>query len=214
MGGGRKRRRRRERENTVDVHLSCIIAANASAAILALETMWGGAWWVLLKSQSDSSSSSSSSSSLLPLLFSDYINTHTHTHTHTHKTLSLSLTSSSSHTHTLTHTLLHYPPMNSSGRSQPSSFLWTQLFLNKVLMVLTSSSNKPLPSNQGGLWSPGSAEACGYYRGNVLILLDYSLSPSLSLSLSPSVCLCSPSFCPRSLSKYLCLSGFWLSCCL
>lgn len=28
-----------ETESTVDVHLSCIIAANASAAILALETM-------------------------------------------------------------------------------------------------------------------------------------------------------------------------------
>ena len=34
-----KRKRDRERESMVDLHLSCIIAANASAAILASETM-------------------------------------------------------------------------------------------------------------------------------------------------------------------------------
>lgn len=32
-----------------------------------------------------------------------------------------------------------------------------------------------------------SVKACGYYRGNVLILLDYSLSFSKSLWLSPSL---------------------------
>lgn len=31
------------------------------------------------------------------------------------------------------------------GASLPSLFLWTQLLLNKVLMVLTFSSNKPFP---------------------------------------------------------------------
>lgn len=96
--------------------------------------------------------------------------------------------------------------MNSSGRSQPSSFLWTQLFLNKVLMVLTSSSNKPFPPISEDFWSWGSAEACGYYRGNVLILLDYSLSLflCLSVSLSPSL---SPLFLPpRSRSPHICVS--------
>lgn len=111
MGGGRKRRERDGDRKRADVHLSCIIVLNASTAVLVLETMWGMGRLVLLKSQSDFAP-------LLPLLFSDYINTHTHTHN---------------------------PRMNSSGRSQPSSFLWTKLFLNKVLMALTSSSNKPFP---------------------------------------------------------------------
>ena len=47
-------------------------------------------------------------------------------------------------------------------------------------MVLTSSSNKLFPPIR-----EGSAEACGYYRGNVLLLLDYS---PLS-STPPNICL-------------------------
>lgn len=149
MRGGRKRRieTARSRESTGDVHLSCIIAVNASAAILALETMWGGGRWVLLKSLSDSSSFSS----LLPLLFSNFINTHIH------KKATLSFSNSGRFiSFCLPHTHTTHNPMNSSGRSQLSSFLWTQLFLNKVLMVLTSSSNKPFPpireDCEAGLW--------------------------------------------------------------
>lgn len=45
LGPDGRRQKKKEREgeteteSAVDVHLSCIIAANASAAILALETM-------------------------------------------------------------------------------------------------------------------------------------------------------------------------------
>lgn len=89
--------------------------------------VWGGGWWVLLKSQSDSSSSAS-------LLLSDCIHTYMHKHTHKYlHTRSLKnqcfLFAFLWHAHTNAHThTAHYPPMNSSGRSQPSSFLWTQTF--------------------------------------------------------------------------------------
>lgn len=48
------------------------------------------------------------------------------------------------------------------GVSRPSPFLWTQLLLNKVLMVLTSSSNNPpTPSNQGGFWGRAQPRPVG-----------------------------------------------------
>lgn len=93
----------------------------------------------------------------------------------------------------LTHTLLntpthttHYPPVNSSGRSQPPSFLWTQLFLNKVLMVLTSSSNKPFPPIREDCGAGAQSRPVGITEETSWFsLITPSLSVSLSLCVSP-----------------------------
>lgn len=156
-------------EEEADIHLSCIIAANASGAILASETPWGGGWWVLLKSPTHSSSSSSCCRSFLAT-----ISTHTHTHTQARECAC-----------THTHTALVWIPQE--GVSRPSSFLWTQLLLNKVLMVLTSSSNKLFPPIREDF-------EAGLSRGLWVLQRKRPDSPWLLPH-------------PPTLSEYLCLSG-------
>lgn len=205
MRGGRKRRREtaRSRESMVDVHLSCIIAVNASTAILALETMWGGGRWVLLKSLTDSSSFSS----LLPLLFSKFINAHTHKKSNTLflKQRVLYFFLSASHT---PHTILLWIPqegvscLHSSGHNFSLTRYWW--------------SWPPLQTNPSLQSERIVEQACGYNRGNVLILLDYSphshhllsplSAPTLSPNISPSVACGSPVVFPVSVCLFTVLS--------
>lgn len=97
--------------------------------------------------------------------------------------------------------------MNSSGRSQPS-FLWTRLFLNKVLMVLTSSSNKPFPPIRADCRAGPQSRPVGITEETSWFSL---ITPSLSLSLCGSLPLSVPLLLLPPLSLQISLSQWLLA---
>lgn len=101
------------------------------------------------------------------------------------QTLAFSLVSSQWHTHKPT--IPRWIPQEGVS----PSFLWTQLFLNKVLMVLTSSSNKPFASISEDCGAGAQPRPVGITEETSWFSLITPLlhPPSGCLSVHLSVCL-------------------------